>query len=67
MIAGVNMANVIVVVGAGQLGQAIARRVGVGQHILLADLRGTTLTFTAKPAERRSSTHLSQQPHCGDL
>jgi len=42
MIAGVNMANVIVVVGAGQLGQAIARRVGVGQHILLADLRGTT-------------------------
>jgi NAD(P)-dependent dehydrogenase (short-subunit alcohol dehydrogenase family) len=33
------MANVIVVVGAGQIGQAIARRVGVGKHVLLADLR----------------------------
>jgi NAD(P)-dependent dehydrogenase (short-subunit alcohol dehydrogenase family) len=33
------MSNVIVVVGPGQIGQAIARRVGVGKHILLADLR----------------------------
>ena len=33
------MANVIVVVGAGQIGQAITRRVGVGKHVLLADLR----------------------------
>ena len=33
------MKNVIVVVGSGQIGQAIARRVGVGKHILLADLR----------------------------
>lgn len=33
------MKNVIVVVGPGQIGQAIARRVGVGKHILLADLR----------------------------
>jgi NAD(P)-dependent dehydrogenase (short-subunit alcohol dehydrogenase family) len=31
--------NVIVVIGAGQIAQAIARRVGVGKHILLADLR----------------------------
>ena len=31
--------NVIVVIGAGQIGQAIARRVGVGKHILLADMR----------------------------
>lgn len=31
------MSNVIVVVGAGQIGQAIARRVGVAKHILLAD------------------------------
>src|ERR671933_3090401 len=30
--------SVIVVLGAGQIGQAIARRVGVGKHILLADL-----------------------------
>src|ERR1700712_2147619 len=33
------MENVIVVIGAGQIGQAIARRVGVGKHIVLADMR----------------------------
>ena len=33
------MKNVIVVIGAGQIGQAIARRVGVGKHIVLGDLR----------------------------
>jgi len=33
------MANVIVVIGAGQIGQAIARRVGVGKHVLLSDMR----------------------------
>jgi NAD(P)-dependent dehydrogenase (short-subunit alcohol dehydrogenase family) len=31
--------NVIVVIGAGSIGQAIARRVGTGKHIVLADLR----------------------------
>ncbi|MBL7234744.1 SDR family oxidoreductase [Komagataeibacter oboediens] len=33
------MDKVIVVIGSGSIGQAIARRVGVGKHILLADLR----------------------------
>ena len=33
------MRNVIVVIGSGQIGQAIARRVGVGKHVLLADMR----------------------------
>jgi NAD(P)-dependent dehydrogenase (short-subunit alcohol dehydrogenase family) len=33
------MTNVIVVIGAGQIGQAIARRVSVGKHVLLADMR----------------------------
>ena len=33
------MKNVIVVIGAGQIGQAIARRVGVGKHIVLGDMR----------------------------
>ena len=33
------MTDVIVVIGPGQIGQAIARRVGVGKHVLLADLR----------------------------
>jgi saccharopine dehydrogenase-like NADP-dependent oxidoreductase len=32
------MTNVIVVIGAGSIGQAIARRVGAGKHVLLADL-----------------------------
>ena len=31
--------SVIVVIGPGQICQAIARRVGVGKHILLADMR----------------------------
>jgi NAD(P)-dependent dehydrogenase (short-subunit alcohol dehydrogenase family) len=33
------MKDVIVIIGAGQIGQAIARRVGAGKHVLLADLR----------------------------
>jgi NAD(P)-dependent dehydrogenase (short-subunit alcohol dehydrogenase family) len=32
------MSEVTVVIGAGQIGQAIARRVSVGKHVLLADL-----------------------------
>ena len=31
------MKHAIVVIGAGQIGQAIARRVGIGKHVLLAD------------------------------
>jgi saccharopine dehydrogenase-like NADP-dependent oxidoreductase len=31
------MENLVVVIGAGQIGQAVARRVGVGKHIVLAD------------------------------
>lgn len=33
------MSEVVVVVGPGQIGQAIARRVGAGRQVLLADLR----------------------------
>jgi NAD(P)-dependent dehydrogenase (short-subunit alcohol dehydrogenase family) len=33
------MENVIVVIGAGSIGQAVARRVSAGKHVLLADLR----------------------------
>src|SRR4051812_5741178 len=32
------MTDVIVAIGSGQIGQSIARRVGVGKHVLLADL-----------------------------
>jgi NAD(P)-dependent dehydrogenase (short-subunit alcohol dehydrogenase family) len=34
-----SMSGVIVVIGAGQIGQAIARRVSAGKRVLLADLR----------------------------
>jgi NAD(P)-dependent dehydrogenase (short-subunit alcohol dehydrogenase family) len=33
------MNDVVVLIGAGQIGQAIARRVSAGKHIVLADLR----------------------------
>jgi NAD(P)-dependent dehydrogenase (short-subunit alcohol dehydrogenase family) len=42
------MSNVIVVIGAGSIGQAIARRVSVGKHVLLADLRQDKVESAAK-------------------
>src|SRR6185437_1322887 len=33
------MSEVVVVIGAGSIGQAIARRVSAGKHVVLADLR----------------------------
>jgi NAD(P)-dependent dehydrogenase (short-subunit alcohol dehydrogenase family) len=40
--------SVIVVIGEGSIGQAIARRVGAGKHILLADLRSENSDAAAK-------------------
>ena len=40
--------NVTVVLGAGSIGQAIARRVSVGKHVLLADLRQENADAAAK-------------------
>ena len=42
------MSNVIVVIGPGQIGQAIARRVGVGKRVLLADMRTDNATAAAE-------------------
>jgi NAD(P)-dependent dehydrogenase (short-subunit alcohol dehydrogenase family) len=42
------MTNVIVVIGAGSIGQAIARRVSAGKHVLLADLRKDNADAAAK-------------------
>ncbi len=39
---------VLVVLGAGSIGQAIARRVGAGKHIVLADLRPENAEAAAK-------------------
>ena len=42
------MTNVIVVIGAGSIGQAIARRVSAGKYVLLADLRQDNANAAAK-------------------
>ena len=40
--------NVIVVIGAGSIGQAIVRRISAGKHIVLADLRQENAEAAAK-------------------
>ena len=42
------MTNVIVVIGAGSIGQAIARRVSAGKQVVLADLRQENADAAAK-------------------
>ncbi|WP_298282151.1 SDR family oxidoreductase [Acidocella sp.] len=42
------MSEVVVVIGAGAIGQAIARRVSAGKHVLLADLRTDAAATAAK-------------------
>ena len=42
------MAQVVVVIGAGSIGQAIARRVSAGKRVLLADLRQENADAAAK-------------------
>ncbi len=65
------MREVIVAIGAGQIGQAIARRIGAGRHVLLADLRqenadaaaevladaGFDVSTTTVDVSSRSSVH----------
>src|SRR5208282_6460840 len=45
---GIEMSNVIVVIGAGSIGQAIVRRVAAGKHVLLADIRQENADAAAK-------------------
>ncbi|WP_079501900.1 SDR family oxidoreductase [Paraburkholderia hospita] len=42
------MKEVIVVIGPGSIGQAIARRIGAGRHLLLADIRQKNADAAAK-------------------
>jgi saccharopine dehydrogenase-like NADP-dependent oxidoreductase len=42
------MKDVVVVIGLGQIGQAIARRVGAGKHVLLADMRAENANAAAQ-------------------
>ena len=48
--------NVIVVIGAGSIGQAIARRVSAGKHVLLADLRQENAAAAAEVRRQRLSS-----------
>jgi NAD(P)-dependent dehydrogenase (short-subunit alcohol dehydrogenase family) len=43
-----SMTNVIVVIGAGSIGRAIARRISAGKHVLLADLKQENADAAAK-------------------
>jgi NAD(P)-dependent dehydrogenase (short-subunit alcohol dehydrogenase family) len=43
-----NLSKVTVVIGAGSIGQAIARRVSAGKHVVLADLRQENADAAAK-------------------
>lgn len=42
------MKNVVVLIGAGSIGQAIVRRVSAGKYVLLADLRKENVDAAAK-------------------
>jgi FlaA1/EpsC-like NDP-sugar epimerase len=44
----ITMKKVIVLIGAGSIGQAITRRVSAGKHVLLADLRQENADAAAK-------------------
>ena len=44
----VEMTDVIVVIGAGSIGQAIVRRVSAGKHVLLADIKQENAESAAK-------------------
>jgi NAD(P)-dependent dehydrogenase (short-subunit alcohol dehydrogenase family) len=49
-------AELVVIIGAGSIGQAIARRIGVGKTILLADLNEDTAQAAAKTLEAAGFT-----------
>jgi NAD(P)-dependent dehydrogenase (short-subunit alcohol dehydrogenase family) len=54
-------ADVLVIIGAGGIGQAIARRQGAGRSILLADINEGTLAATAKELEATGYTVTTQR------
>ena len=51
------MQSVIVVIGTGQIGQAIARRVAVAKHVLIADLRAENANAAAEVLGMAVSPH----------
>ena len=51
------MKDVVVVIGAGGIGQAIARRVGAGRHVVLADLRLDAASYFYGDLQYLKATH----------
>ena len=51
-----NEKDVVVLIGSGQIGQAIARRVGSGRHIVLADLKQEHADQAARVLENTGFT-----------
>ena len=45
------MKDVVVLVGTGSIGQAIARRVGAGKHVVLGDLKQSAADVAAEILE----------------
>lgn len=50
------MNEVIVIIGGGSIGQAIARRVSAGKHVVLADLRQGNADAAAEVMRDAGST-----------
>jgi NAD(P)-dependent dehydrogenase (short-subunit alcohol dehydrogenase family) len=58
--------NVLVVIGAGSIGQAIARRTGAGKHVLLADFNETNLQNAKTALEDAGHTVTTQRVDVSD-
>src|SRR3954453_15948805 len=55
-----------VVIGAGSIGQAIARRTGAGKHLLLADFSDTNLQNAKTAPQGRGPTGTPQRVDVSD-
>ena len=58
------MVELVVVIGAGSMGQAIARRIGVGKTILLADLNEDAAGTAARTLAGSRLWHLHVDRRC---
>lgn len=60
------MTEVVVVIGPGSIGQAIARRISAGKHVVLADLRqanADTAAATMRLAAPASDSDIGRPDH----
>ncbi len=65
--------NVVVAIGAGSIGRALAHRMGAGKHVMLADLRPENATAAAKKGDKHATNARKMEaspgiePGCKDL